>query len=473
MKVNILGVKIRRSHKVEYVIFPQRVSVGTSPVHTWIGSSSTESLSKTRRDTLTRQNAVDESCGSCASNPFGFIHYYSSSNTGSVGSVVIESGQSSFEKTSAHRSFSCTVCEDLAHIDEDVCSGMKSKPEHKGPCRQIRQSLPCMLHSKHFSSPVSSSVCFFPTSHNQEVSTKDLPQEQYSPTTTHSSSLDLPAKMIPVPTAMMAEILYNPDLYSKVKHQESGGSGKSVESVDTVHDLPMCRSNDCELLKKQTNSDTGVRRSPKSKRCYSYQYINITTNKPKDSSCCQYCRDIPCSSRSSDSGLADIAGNSSAMASPDLSGLRPRISHFSIPAHSFTPRESSELDYEAQCVCTSPFGSTPRTSAQPSLMSEKIFVDSTESASPSVTSSCLDASPVTTPQSSTSGIYRSGMYAHWWLKTKLPLSALRIEASPPTGKALLLMFRPAAMVSTLFTLSVVYSICYKYVALIHQFYWLN
>jgi hypothetical protein len=43
------------------------------------------------------------------------------------------------------------------------------------------------------------------------------------------------------------------------------------------------------------------------------------------------------------------------------------------------------------------------------------------------------------------GIYRSGMYAHWWLKAKIPASALRSEKSahrhkthkppPQTGKA--------------------------------------
>jgi hypothetical protein len=129
-------------------------------------------------------------------------------------------------------------------------------------------------------------------------------------------------------------------------------------------------------------------------------------------------------------------------------------------ASSVTPRESEELDeqnYEAQCVCTSPFGSTPRTSAQASLTSEKIFVGSVDSVAPSVTSTSLDSSPLSAAQPWSSsnelkgahlnvgGIYRSGMYAHWWLKTKIPALAVRSEESthrhktyislPQTGKA--------------------------------------
>jgi hypothetical protein len=76
---------------------------------------------------------------------------------------------------------------------------------------------------------------------------------------------------------------------------------------------------------------------------------------------------------------------------------------------------------------------------------------------PSVTSTSLDPSPLSAAQPWSSsnelkeahlnvgGIYRSGMYAHWWLKTKIPALAVRSEESayrhktyislPETGKA--------------------------------------
>jgi len=629
--VNILGVKVRRSHKVECVIFPTRVSVGTFNVkQTWLKSCATEEDSDdndSNSDTATnstssmqemvhsdykcgqleRQNAVDygsdekSSVSSCASNPFGFIHYspkcdsnvagieglMDGKNAGltefgseSVGTKRIElpenhmtsqqkskdtnfsstlhvickqkdgrapsclatqqSSESSFERTSAHRSFPCAVCEDLTQLDEVI---LKEPTQPKGSHRQVRQSLPAFephnfcqpepaplyVPSCHFTSEKDlytscHGVCLNPKP-QLSYSMPVLPQEPYSPSTTHSSSLNMPANVMPVPTAVLAELLYNLEPVSDcsnsklVQQQESASSDHSMESIQTVCDLPASvpvsdaaaaaadfsipclkpsecsprrtrssRHNnpaDCSLFSKDSfHHGMGIKPSI-SRRCYSYHYINIVESDYADASKCtntEHCRccgEVPCSSRSSDSGLADIAGNST-LPSPDMSGLlhdqdaltcclKPTESQRnclgmsmseSALALSVTPRESEELDepnYEAQCICTSPFGSTPRTSAQASLTSEKIFVGSMDSVAPSVTSASLDPSPLSAsqPWSSSSevkeahlnvgGIYRSGMYAHWWLKTKIPASAVRSEESthrhkihilpPQTGKA--------------------------------------
>lgn len=646
--VNILGVKVRHSHKVECVIFPTRVSMGTYTVKkTWLkscvseedsddtcGSSSdtatdsTLSLQETKSSYcksghLERQNAIDyssddkSSVSSCASSPFGFIHYYSPKCADSVAGIEgfvdggnsgitevgsesyntkrseipvncvtlqqksgdkkfsstlsfickqkdsrapslltpQQSSESSFERTSAHRSFPCAVCEDLTQLDDVI---LKEPTHPKGSHPQVRQSLPTFkpynfcqpepaplyVPSCHFTSEKDlytscHGVCLNPKpqlSHSMPV----LPQEPYLQATTHSSSLNMPANVIPVPTAVLAELLYDLEpisdsSVSKLVHQqESASSDHSVESIQTVRDLPTIipvtdtaatrdsdfsipclkpskssprrtssskhnSPGDIDLLSKdRVHHEMGIKPSIH-RRCYSYHYISIAESycidagKCTNTEHCQCCHEVPCSSRSSDSGLADIAGNST-LPSPDMSGLlhdqdavtcclKPIdgvgnclgvSTSESALARSVTLRESEELDepnYEAQCVCTSPFGSTPRTSAQASLTSEKIFVGSMDSVAPSITSTSLDPSPLpaSQPWNSSSevkedhlnvgGIYRSGMYAHWWLKTKIPASAVRsVESAhrhkthkPPsqTGKASVLkQFCKALMKST-------------------------
>ena len=607
--ISILGVKVRRNHKVECVIFPTHVSMGTyTAKQTWLRSTmsdteeeetdsetATENSSsldddktlERRSGQLERQDAVDYgtdedvgSVSSCASNPFGFIHYYGSKCDGSVRSIegfvdgryagltevgseskkkcdphqkstdstfsstisisckqkdgrppcllnAQQSSESSFERTSAHRSFPCAVCEDLSQLDE-MDSVEPTTSKGLPVCPQTRQSLP-VFGPESFSRPEPAPLyvpsCHFTSEkdiytschgvfqdpkpqHSHSMPT--LPQELNSPATTHSSSLNMPANVIPVPSAVLAELLYNLDSLSDEKtpglvHQpDSASSDHSVESMKTVCDIPTgetvtekttptIEQEHCDhpmtsfkptvsLPRRLVESDklhhvrhsaghhrrdgrhrgSGLKPSVP-RRCYSYHYISIVENdSPSMKKCtntehCRCCGEIPCSSRSSDSGLADIAGNS-ALPSPDMSGflhdqdgnltvsccLKPEEGSASCLgvsplALSVTPRESDELDdvnYEAQCICTSPFGSTPRTSAQASLTSEKIFVGSMDSVTPSVTSTSLDPSPLSAAQpwcssddakeghQNRQGIYRSGMYAHWWLKTKIPASAV-------------------------------------------------
>lgn len=64
-EVTVLGVCVRRSHRVECVLFPTKLTF-----------SAVEACGRER--TFSRQDAVDHSSseGSCSSNPFGYIHYF-------------------------------------------------------------------------------------------------------------------------------------------------------------------------------------------------------------------------------------------------------------------------------------------------------------------------------------------------------------------------------------------------------------
>lgn len=114
----------------------------------------------------------------------------------------------------------------------------------------------------------------------------------------------------------------------------------------------------------------------------------------------------PDSSRSSDSGLADIT-------SPLLN----------TPVPGGTAVESDRSsNFETQCNCASPFDTTPYAS---SGADDKMYTSER-----TVETSAEQHEPVT---------FKSAMYAHWWLKTKIPATALKTPAttsrfSSETGK---------------------------------------
>lgn len=389
-----------------------------------------------------------------------------------INATVMKSNESSFEYSPWHKEYPHEVCENLSNLKEGVILQTTNYAD-------VRQSLPAfVLSEKHISATEFNNYFSSKTLTTQSLPT--LPEDIASPPTTHSSCLDLPVNVIPMPSTVLAELLYNLEPsekikveHSKVQQQDSASSSYSIESVQTICPLSAIESDkktiNCEL------SQNKIQKISKYKmNCMPFPVTDIKTNEKgcsftsitpetandENFSCiksvCVCDKDVACnSSRSSDSGLADIAENST-LASPDLSNALPehirsvfnnKINHFSIHPESLTPRESSEFDescYEAQCVCTSPFGSTPRTSAQTSFTSEKIFIDVKDSLASHITTSHINqpstASQVYQPDNENNrtpsvGIYRSGMYAHWWLKKKLPISALT-STTLQTGKGL-------------------------------------
>lgn len=187
-------------------------------------------------------------------------------------------------------------------------------------------------------------------------------------------------------------------------------------------------------------------------------------------------RPLRASLRSSDSGMADSYHlNSSEINScyKVYEQTRSRCTDRNLTATSHSESENDENKYEHQCICTSPFGSTPR---QSSNSCSKIGRQSTTSEDSSSESSCEDESrllcensyskadpkigkrftapiplehqnvvtkvsrrahywrdkePIEEEQQSTPQVYTSGLYAHWWLKKKIPLSGLVEQGKLP------------------------------------------
>lgn len=218
-------------------------------------------------------------------------------------------------------------------------------------------------------------------------------------------------------------------------------------------DLKRRSSQDQKEPKPKDNKSNPLR------KCVSYHYLQIGS---KHESCAlPYCRCCtePCfSRRSSDSGMA----GSCTLNSPELAAGRESVTIPNLGSIgdlrnvSFSEMEAKE--FEAQCRCTSPFGSTPRTSCQAST-SDNVVVNTA--------SSCSDA-PIPAPWESVNQIhekimsvksqsrkpkskscdnlqaaergpevFRSGLYAHWWMKARLPLSVIKgiVEESANSSTA--------------------------------------
>lgn len=248
-----------------------------------------------------------------------------------------------------------------------------------------------------------------------------------------------------------------------------------------------------------------TRKSNSLRKCVSYHYLQIG-RKPSCtfSPYCRCCTEPCFSRRSSDSGMA----GSCTLNSPDLAIAHeenepprfPEREHYSLvdmpnlyqsslgDLRNVSYLEMEAKDFEAQCRCTSPFDSTPRTSCQAST-SDNILIETRDSSGTSVTSSCSDMSPFPIPQPWESEnqihekimsvksqqnqsqasmklpatskskscdnielrtqrneqeIFRSGLYAHWWMKAKLPISVIKgivEENSSAAGKGLMFALR--------------------------------
>lgn len=187
-------------------------------------------------------------------------------------------------------------------------------------------------------------------------------------------------------------------------------------------------------------------------------------------------RPLRASLRSSDSGMADSYHlNSSEINScyKLYEQTRSRCTDRNVTT-SHSESENDENKYEHQCICTSPFGSTPRQSSNSCNNARQL--STTESSSESSgDSDCeddcsrlcqndskvdpkigkrftapiplehqnvvtkvsrrahywKDREPEDEQQSSSPQVYTSGLYAHWWLKKKIPLSGLVEQGKLP------------------------------------------
>lgn len=368
------------------------------------------------------------------------------------------------------------ACEDLAHIDGNIELNTLNLPQDYMPT--ARQSCPTKLVGNKFNES-SLTTIYIPSSWSNSDTNLMLQKKQIeqnnnrksgSSTTTHSSSLELIVNPVPVPDNVLAEILYN-----------FNDDFQKSESVETVIKPPTMFQNDeaaCNLSLQNIGFRTHSINSDKPKtirrrsiqidtenmnrplrRCVSTQFLRLetrqstTTTTTSTQSFCRCCLEHNHSPRSSDSGMA----GSCTLNSPDLGHTgEDRFSNTDMMEqlyHKYSDlidgcgsrnvislSEIQARDFESECVCTSPFGSTPRTSCQP--LSNNVLTGSYDCLRTSVASNNTDGNNRTIcPNSNIEQhtneidekiveneqpmIYKSGLYAHWWLKAKIPANVIK------------------------------------------------
>ncbi|KAG5898986.1 hypothetical protein JTB14_004705 [Gonioctena quinquepunctata] len=407
------------------------------------------------------------------------------------------------------------ACENLPNLNGSLELTNLNLPE--GYIPTTRQSCPTKLVGNKFNQ-TSLTTIYIPTWSNSDnnLTCKKETSRDSSSTTTHSSNLELPVNTLPLPDKMVAELLYNFD--GEFNTTDSIGSNFSELSTGAVLKPPtMFGKEDVQVnpqsvsislenigfRKHSINSDKPRRRSSLQfnpskdlKKCVSSQYIKMSNQATtSQQSFCRCCIDCCHSPRSSDSGMAgsytlnspdsananeNFPSSEQIRASMDMANLFHKYSD--LPSDKREMISLSEIearDFESECPCTSPFGSTPRTSGQDSTP-ENVLTGSHDSLRTSVTSSIdinpkmwgsqpklhskLYIAPLTMsdsgPQKSQSAgcllddpvqneaegqeenpaLYRSGLYAHWWLKAKIPASVVKgiylDTRSPTTGKGM-------------------------------------
>uniref|UniRef100_A0A1Y1N5D1 Rho guanine nucleotide exchange factor 7 n=1 Tax=Photinus pyralis TaxID=7054 RepID=A0A1Y1N5D1_PHOPY len=529
-KFDTSAVKKRR-HKTECVIIPKdsyrRMSVincdSDSSSYSISSTSNSDSSDDDKPDIFYRIiSSSHDRRSSSSSNPFGYIRYYNP-QTGeqreeskyesfidygevnaeqppSKGSVLLTSSvnvqlrhqtSETSEESSSLEAKPYMACENLLNLDNDMAIETNIK---KMSVPKIRQTMPPKFVANKFSENSLTSIYIPPwkSKHDKSICRSTVSAEptksESASTTTHSSSLDLNVNPVPLPDKVLAELLYNFDT-------------NSVVCSDSVIKPPTMYRNtqgDQEMHQPKPKRRSSIQFNPSSdktqsfglRRCVSYQLVKLAD--PSTSTympCCRCMETSHGSSRSSDSGMAGSCNLNSpdfAMNDPqnekrpgcdcvnrfdicdgDLSSLGSNVVSFS---------ENEAEKFESQCQCTSPFGSTPRTSCQ-TYISENIatgtqgalrtsLVDishvptphpwesvnlihsklmqirsqnetlkkqrcpasvDTDSMSKSV--ACISDEPkVSSLKEKTTvkpEIYKSGLYAHWWLKAKIPNEVVR------------------------------------------------
>lgn len=352
--IRVLGIRIRRSHRVECVIFPEPKDATYSFVPSTPDSSPSRSL-------LTRQNAQDESDsdeGSCDTDPLGYIRYYSPSEDNcKVAQCVSLNFENCVElpKTQSYCSTQYIECTNTLEKPVESVSAQSSfdapSKENAGACwdlSRLDSGSPLPALSRPLRRPRLSEQDLY-TSCQPVGRHRSLPPEFEIKTNAerHAVCLAIPAQAMPTPSALTVSLFTlnineeNEDYFSELDHHPLRTSVYSLD-VGVGLNTP-ARNSDCEdrgeieLRQDSLGSEASVR----------------TVRPAEDSSAAAYCVSLvqSVSCRTSDSGLAT---------------------------------------------------STPPPTPPPT---------------PALCSS---------PQ----GIYRSGLYAHWWLKTRIP-AAWTVQ----TGKA--------------------------------------
>lgn len=545
-KMNLSLVKIRH-HKTECIIMTKTSACRFSMVNC---DSENESDSDSESDKSPRRVAADKSSSdsSSSSNPFGYIRYYNPQTgshaeienkyesfidygepvSGSEPQMVEDQPKTASVTLTATAKLKLThqtsessdassyfapkpfmACEDLRSINENLPVASFSAQKLYVPT--TRQSLPTKFVGDRFcqSSLTTIDIPQWQSSSDNQLhcaSKKAFLDTSSCSTTTHSSSLDLEVNPVPLPDNVVAELLYNFDEpgFTKSESIESDKTFRTVIKPTVLQNKSANQhSSDSMSLslenigfrKHSINSDKLKRRSSihvnraahnnPLRRCVSSHFVQM------GGCCTEMCQ----SPRSSDSGMAgsctlnspDFGGTEQGRCSIDVSNIFHK--HGLFDNKSLTLSEIEARDFNSQCPCTSPFGSTPRTSCQTSI-SDNVMTGSHDSmrttsvtsldialmqpweTEPKIHSKLVNVTPKMLPSTEPrciekwepspksksldcindnsnskcsiddgeekGAIYRSGLYAHWWLKAKIPASVVKgiyeETRSPNTGK---------------------------------------
>ncbi|KAF5287117.1 hypothetical protein FQR65_LT12340 [Abscondita terminalis] len=496
-----------------------------------------------KRDRSENNSSDDSKNSSSSSNPFGYIRYYNPqtgeqreetkyesvidygeintkpsaalSNTPTKLSVTLTStakvelvhqNSEASEASSVMEPKPYMACENLLRLDSDTIMDMNFK---KTQVPRSRQSLPTKFVANKFNENSMTTIYIPPWQSSSDTNLicrsalfHDMKQnsEEKSSTTTHSSSLDLAVNPVPLPDRVLAELLYNFDADSSTSEgviKPPSMFRNTQNTVDFQGAKPKRRSS----IQMNPKYDTAPSNLGQLRRCVSYQLVQLADPSSSISyvPCCRCLEASNASSRSSDSGMA----GSCTLNSPDFpmnecpsekrrscDSLNYHVNYgdlSSIGSNVISFSEAEAEKFESQCQCTSPFGSTPRTSCQPSMsesivtgtrgslhtpltdissiptpqpwesenlihsklmqirsqtetLKKKKGVPTMGSPHKSQSVGCILNETKVTPSTQTQlekpEIYKSGLYAHWWLKAKIPkevVQAIYEETRSPTA----------------------------------------
>lgn len=248
------------------------------------------------------------------------------------------------------------ACEDLVNLDESI--KIKNNSLLKRSLVDERHSMPTLFVGNRFNNSDVTEV-YIPTYKDkkeikQQTSTTSRPREINSPdsdsTTTHSSSLDLPA-IVPAPDSITAELLYNfnnhafddndtkkdiikpPSMFDNSRRISLNRDVSPFNKHSLNSDKRIAAKEGAIKKKKSTTTHTQLQPSYNTesgssslRRCVSYQFVKLKlaaaektdADTPVDGECfkkkCTCCASSRCPSpRSSDSGMA----GSCTISSPD------------------------------------------------------------------------------------------------------------------------------------------------------------
>ncbi|KRJ99224.1 uncharacterized protein LOC6529820 isoform X1 [Drosophila yakuba] len=382
-----------------------------------------------------------------------------------------------------------TACENLASMPDDLSrdSSVQEPPTPLPASPTERHSMPTIFVGNRFNHSKNTEV-YVPTWRDrQEMQNQSVDAQQDEEL--HSSSIDLPAACLSAPDKLQAELLYNYDeilekplqlhreltpfpdhILNSDKRVSHKSDSPSTGNPKTDPNLATRSSSTTELCIDTSSKKRNTppeRNMDSIRRCISYQFLQMS-NRPappppprRDPNLhldtkCRCCENSQCPSpRSSDSGLA----GSCTITSPDppnpesyfpmeaagydmLDNVEPeRFNVCGMFREKFLTPEATQdvvdLSEEQPQLSQLEASTTPTnrkeeptciSSAQVQVNTRSIFLPS----SSSMDETNRNSSPNNILFSSSSAdqlepqaTFRSGMYAHWWKKERLPPEVVR------------------------------------------------